>query len=113
MTSTYFCDFLTTSPSLSAKSIVFVCNVLHFMNPFPLVCRHHIWKPPLLSAHCPRNIAPIVFTMTDEIVSRMLDLPTDGGVVVVHVVVSGYRVGSGRRSVLARVSMYTRDYIER
>ena len=53
--------------------------------------------------------------MTDEIVSRMLDLPTDGGVVVVHVVVSGYRVGSGRRSVLvlARVSMYTRDYIER
>ena len=46
MTSTEVWAFWTPLPSLSAKSVLFVCKFRAFVDsPFPLLCGRHIWKP--------------------------------------------------------------------
>ena len=39
-------DFFTPPPSLSARYILFVGKFAAFLDPLPLICGRHIWKPP-------------------------------------------------------------------
>ena len=45
MTSTHFLNILTPLPSLSAKSLL-SANLVLFLDPLPLLCGHHLRKPP-------------------------------------------------------------------
>ena len=48
--------FFDPLPSLSAKSILFVCKLQLFLDP-PLLCGRHIWKPSWSRPHANRSFS--------------------------------------------------------